>query len=128
MYLTYEKYQELGGVLSEDAFRPLCREACAQIDYYTFGRLKQDTAYSDAVQQCCYALIGILDDKHAYTSPDSAQVSSRSNNGLSESYAVVSLKDALEATGEEMAACIDTYLADETNAAGDKLLYRGAAQ
>ena len=52
MYLTYEKYQELGGALSEDVFRSLCREACAQIDYYTFGWLKQDTAYSDAVQQC----------------------------------------------------------------------------
>lgn len=128
MYLTYEEYKELGGALSEDAFRPLCREACAQIDYYTFGRLKQDTAYSDAVQQCCYALIGILDDKQAYTSPDSAQVSSRSNNGLSESYATVSLKDALEAAEEEMTACIDIYLADETNAAGDKLLYRGAVK
>lgn len=128
MYLTYEKYQELGGVLPEDAFRPLCREACAQIDYYTFSRLKQDTAYSDAVQQCCYALIGILHEKQMYTSPDSTQVSSRSNNGLSESYAVVSLKDALEAAEEEMTACIDIYLADEMNAAGDKLLYRGAAQ
>lgn len=128
MYLTYEKYRELGGVLLEDAFQPLCREACAQIDYYTFGRLKQDTAYSDAVQQCCYALIGILHEKQTYTSPDSTQVSSRSNNGLSESYATVSLKDALETAEKEMTACIDIYLADETNAAGDKLLYRGAVQ
>ena len=73
-------------------------------------------------------MIGILYEKQTYMAPDSAQVSSRSNNGLSESYATVSLKDALEAAEEQMTACIDIYLADETNAAGDKLLYRGAVQ
>ena len=126
MYLTYDEYQKRGGTLSEAAFLPLCEQACARIDYDTFGRLKQDKDHSDAVRQCCFFLIGLLEERQQYTALGHTQVSGRSNNGLSESYAVVSLGDACAASDAKIEACIDTYLADETNAAGEKLLYRGA--
>lgn len=120
MYLTYEKYRELGGVLLEDAFQPLCREACAQIDYYTFGRLKQDTAYSDAVQQCCYALIGILHEKQTYTSPVSApeksntfkarkfRVSIEVSSTEGEGGSIVKMSGNLNAVGDFVDGTFDT--------------------
>lgn len=39
MYLTYEKYQELGGELEEAPFTVLEYKSRKQIDSYTYGRL-----------------------------------------------------------------------------------------
>lgn len=64
MYLTYEEYQKLGGKLDEANFTDLQFEASTQIDYYTFGRLRND-AYEDLnyeVKYCTYKLIQLIRD------------------------------------------------------------------
>ena len=44
MYLTYDEYNTLGGqALEETAFNQLEFEARTQIDWWTFGRLKNQS-------------------------------------------------------------------------------------
>lgn len=125
MYLTYEEYISMGGVLSEAAFRPLSIAADAEIDYYTFGRLKQDGAYSDKVKWCCYQLIDILQTKQSGMDTGNKQLTSASNDGISESYSTNSAADMAMLYDSAVYDCIERYLALEENQSGVNLLYRG---
>ena len=101
MYLTYEEYIEFGGddsALDETAFENLEFEARTQIDWWTFGRLKNETTYPEAVKRCMFKLIELLDKQQKVLMVDAVDedgnikaglMAHQSNDGVSSTYNVI---------------------------------------
>lgn len=122
MYLTYDEYLTRGGTLDPAAFEQLCEFAGIMIDFYTFGRLK-GMVTSDPVKRCAMGLIGVAAKRINVT--ERPIVSGESNDGVSKSYSVPSVKDALDICDSEMMRIIRLHLLHETASDGTPLLYRG---
>lgn len=112
MYLTREEYKEMGGTMDDAAFLRFEFKARKLIDQHTFGRLKGLTEQPEAVKRLVFELIAV---EHKN---DNGILQSVSNDGYSETYAVVD--------NEQKSVClIAAYLAQEKTADGTPLLYRG---
>lgn len=133
MYLTYEEYQTMGGTLDESAFNDFEFEAEANINWYTFNRLQNDTTFPEAVKRCVYTLIKLASLKANASvvgdtgdeNVNSGAIASQSNDGVSISYNVLSASDAYKLAEDEVGNTIKKYLNGVTNELGRKLLYRG---
>ncbi len=136
MYLTYTDYQNMGGTLDETAFNDFEFEAETIINWYTFNRLKKDTTYPDELGKCMYALIKLAQEKQVALSPgESASgesvegagvtIASRSNDGVSISYNVMSAGELFKSLKDEMKETVQRYLNGVVNELGRKVLYRG---
>ena len=133
MYLSYEEYQNMGGTLDETTFNDLEFEAECKVNYWTFNRLKKEEIYPEELQRCMYKLIGLIQQVQQASAPSgdastgsvSAGIASMSNDGVSESYNVMSAADAVEQASAQIDGCIRQYLADVKNSLGQKVLYRG---
>lgn len=135
-YLTFDEYQEMGGVLDETAFNDLEFEAETYVDWYTFDRLRNETEIPDRVKKCMYHIIKLLNDQITLFSNDSGsggssddsankQIASQSNDGVSVSYNIISASEALELAKNDVNQTIKRYLQGLSNSLGRKLLYRG---
>ena len=116
-YLTYQEYEKLNGQLQEMPFNLLELEARANIDKYTFGRLKELPTQIDEVKLCVLHLIELLDSYKSMQEHDKS-ISSVTTNGYSESYNT-DTQTALKGKIKEIKAIIYTDLADTP------YLYRG---
>lgn len=135
MYLSYTEYQNMGGTLDETAFNDLAIEAESVIDWYTFNRLQKDTNYPEKLKQCMYKLIKMAQERQAAmsagessgdnTTETSAAIASRSNDGVSISYNVVSASEIFDKLKDEMGDTVKRYLNGVVNELGRKVLYRG---
>lgn len=148
MYLTYEQYQNMGGVLDETAFNDFEFEAECIINWYTFNRLKNETTLPTEVQRCMFALIRlaklkadsmVLGQQSTQTmdaegnitvSTITSAIASQSNDGVSISYNMVSATQLFQSLsprlrGGEIDNTVKMYLQDVTNSLGQKVLYRG---
>jgi hypothetical protein len=135
MYLTYAEYQTMGGKLDEATFNDFEMEAQAIIDWYTFNRLQKDTEYPDAVKNCVYRLIreaqvqqSVLMAGEPVTTggiDGTMAIASRSNDGVSVSYNVMSAKDLFGTLKSESEETVKRYLSGVVNQLGRKVLYRG---
>lgn len=136
MYLTYEEYQSMGGTLDSTAFADCEMEAEAVVNWYTFDRLKKDTTFSEDVKKCMYLLIKYIalqsnlggvsgDSDGATSSSNGAGIASQSNDGVSESYNVLSATELMENSKSKIDSIIKTGLSSVTNSLGRKVLYRG---
>lgn len=135
MYLTFTEYQNMGGTLDETAFSDFEMEAEAIIDWYTFNRLQNDTTYPEKLKQCMYRLIRLAQQRQdalslgESTSGDSseggASIASRSNDGVSISYNVMSAKDVFDTLKDDIKSTVQMYLNGVVNELGRKVLYRG---
>lgn len=136
MYLSYEEYQVMGGTLDETAFNDFEIEAETIVDWYTFNRLQNNTDYPDRLKQCMYVLIKMAQTRQAAmtagesasgesTTESTASIASRSNDGVSISYNVVSAKDIFDSLKDEMGDAVKRYLNGVVNELGRKVLYRG---
>lgn len=142
MYLTYSEYQTYGGQLGQTAFEMYEFEASAQVDFYTFNRLKKDGGFTEqseevqtAVKRCVYRLVKLLQarDTILATSGDDgtgdnvsvAGITSQSNDGVSVSYNVLSASEASSKVDTDIERTISTYLTACKNSLGQRLLYRG---
>lgn len=140
MYLTYTQYQDMGGTLDEAAFNDFEFEAEMLINWYTFNRLKKPEWTSvldtDELKKCVYKLIKLAQERQAAlttgeaTSGEStegagASIASRSNDGVSISYNVISAKDVFDTLKTEMESTVRLYLSCVVNELGRKVLYRG---
>lgn len=135
-YLTFDEYQEMGGVLDETAFNDLEFEAETYVDWYTFDRLRNETDIPDRVKKCMFHIIKLLNDQITLFSNDSGssgsssdstnkQIASQSNDGVSVSYNIISASEALELAKNDVNQTIKRYLQGLSNSLGRKLLYRG---
>lgn len=136
MYLSYEEYRNMGGMLDETAFSDFEYDARTYIDWYTFNRLENETEIPDKVKECMYHLIKILalqqellnggtSSSGSESTAGISSIASQSNDGVSVSYNVVSAKDILDDTKTEIGSLIQRYLQGVRNSLGRKLLYRG---
>ena len=135
MYLTFAEYTAYGGTItSETTFNDLEYEASSVIDWYTFGRLRNDTEFSEDVKRCDFKLISLIQEKLTAEIANPAKaseegvpagVASYSNDGVSASYNIMSAKDIIENSKAEMASVVNRYLAYTVNSLGQKVLFRG---
>lgn len=135
MYLTYEKYQTMGGTLDETTFNSICFEAQAYVDWVTFNRLQKVETMPEAVEKCMFEIIKLIQTKRLLVTPDtdnyasggsgSAHVSGMSNDGVSVTYNVMSANELLDKDLKEVRNIIRLYLQGVTNELGQNLLYRG---
>ena len=135
MYLTYEEYQNMGGALDETTFNDLEYEARTYVDRVTFRRLQGEEVIPEAVKECMYHIIRLValrlealtpqTDGVLGTSTLSVSITSRSNDGVSESYNVLSVKDIISSMDKEIDKTINRYLQGVRNSLGKRLLYRG---
>lgn len=130
-YINFPEYVALGGVLSEADFGRAYRRARAELDYRTFGRLRNEPVVSDDVKACIAELVDLCAVGYAlYSSPDGVQaVSSISNDGVSVSYATATVNDWFATVYPNKAAeIVNLYFADKRNSRGEQLTYRGCSR
>ena len=121
-YLTYGKYEELGGTLSPEDFMEAEFSARKRIDRLTDTRVRYMAAVPEAVQLCMMGLIRIEAAAGAEAQISNPTVTSFSTDGYSESYGhSLSAADAEQAMTDR----IKTDLYGETDDYGTPLLYRG---
>ncbi len=133
MYLTFSDYQNMGGTLDETAFTDLEFEAESIVDWYTFNRLQKDTTYPDRLKQCMYKLIKLAEERQQATAvgesvegdSGNAAIASRSNDGVSISYNIISASELFDKLKPEMGDVVQKYLNGVVNELGRKVLYRG---
>lgn len=136
MYLSYVEYQNMGGTLDETAFNDFEFEAEAIVDWYTFNRLQNDTTYPEKLKQCMYKLIKLAQQKQDALSLGASEdgestegsgkyVASRSNDGVSISYNIMSASEVFGTLKDETKKTIILYLNGVVNELGRKVLYRG---
>lgn len=135
MYLTFDEYTQMGGAeLEEAAFEQLEFEARSQIDWYTFGRLKNETEYPEAVKRCMFKLIELLDKQKKVMLVDALDedgnvvaglMAHQSNDGVSATYNVITGNMAVRVIQNQLNSAIQMYLQDVRNSLGRKVLYRG---
>lgn len=135
MYLSYEKYQSMGGALDEPTFNEYEFTAETVVDWYTFNRLHNETEYPAPLERLMYALIHLiqirmtaLDSNSGVTAGGTGAaggIIKQSNDGVSTEYNMLSAGDVLNASDGEVAKMIKFYLQGVMNSLGRKLLYRG---
>lgn len=84
-YLTYDKYQELGGKLEEAPFELLEYKSRKQIDKYSFGRLV-DGIPTDIKEDIELAMMNLIDFNEKNEGSISGNLASESIDGYSVSY------------------------------------------
>lgn len=134
MYLTFSEYQNMGGTLDETAFNEFEFEAESIVDWYTFNRLQNDTEYPEKLKQCVYKLISMAQERAQTMSAGetvdgeggvTSAIASRSNDGVSISYNIISASDLFDKLKNEMGETVRRYLNGVVNELGRKVLYRG---
>lgn len=124
IYLTYEEYANMGGVLDLTAFNRNIYRTCGIIDNVTHKRVEGMTKVPQNVKALCLNIVEYL----ARNATSDVVVSSRSQSagGVSET------ESYLINTKEEVQLDIDNmvvdYLMSETDDNGTPLLYRGCSR
>lgn len=122
MYLKYDDFEDMGGIVNEDSYERLEMKARMQIDRATFGRLTAMDAADipDSVKFCMYDLITAIAAEEATGGIASGRsVTAMSNDGVSLSFG----SGKSEAT--RYRGIIHSWLAGEVDACGTPLLYAG---
>ena len=136
MYLSYAEYQNMGGTLDEATFNDFEFEAEATVDWFTFNRLRKflEEEYPEALKKCMYHIIKLLMNQSilngTYAGDEEADgmalgTSSWSNDGVSQTFNVLSAKDLLDNTEKVMEQTVRKYLSNVTDQFGRRILYRG---
>lgn len=121
-YLTYARYQELGGTLSSADFAMAEFKARKRIDRMTNCRVQKMGTVPEAVTLCTYALIGLESTIGIAAQTSNPLVTSYNTDGYSESYGhLPSIAESEAHMNKVVTAC----LYGETDDNGIPLLYRG---
>lgn len=130
MYLTYDEYEDMGGTLDETTFDALYYEAESYINWVTFNRLKDDAAVPEEVKRCVFDLVNLINGKRSVliassTSTDNAAIKSMSNDGVSETYNIITPAELFTKINTEVTRTIKFYLSGVKNSKNRLVLYRG---
>lgn len=121
MYLTYERYQTMGGTLSSAAFERQEMRAGHLIRQMTHNRLEHMAELPDAVEYAAFDLIAALSEDEAN---GGKIVQSVSNDGVSVTYRAGDDPDELRGRCSRI---VRDWLGDVTDDRGVLLLYAGVA-
>ena len=121
IYLTYNEYISLGGMLDLTAFMRHIDRACGVIDNATHNRIERMKEVPQKVKPLCRDLIEYLAENNGVKVVTSK---SQSAGGVTESESY-STKTADDIYGDIQNLVYD-YMATETDDCGTPLIYRGA--
>lgn len=120
MYLTYEEYKEMGGVLDKAAFSEYVLEAELKISAETYKRIYNvDDETKDIVKACMARVIDAV--KEGSEAATKARVASFNHDGLSQSFASPTPADY----SARISGVISDFLSEQADLSGIPLLYRG---
>lgn len=122
-YLTYAKYTEWGGTLSESAFTLAEIKARARIDALTQGRVKAMEEVPEQVQAAMMEIIAVDGTYSASAQAAAPVAASFSTDGYSESYGSAESRTA--AIEKQLTASILTLLDGVTDDRGTPLTFAG---
>lgn len=122
-YLTYNEYEALGGMMSEEDFVLAEFKARSRIDRLTLGRVQNMQTVPEEVKLAMMCIMKVDSRYAADAQADSAVVSSFSTDGYSESYGGVSeqTENAQKRIDDEACQMLFGVLDDY----GVPLIYRG---
>lgn len=118
VYISYNEYKEIGGVLDETAFERNIYRACGIIDAATSGRVKAMSAVPSEVKALCRDLAEICENERT---AGIAQSRSQTAGAVSESVSYFSSAEH----SEKIKTLISDYLSEVCDDNGTPLLYRG---
>lgn len=121
MYLDFNEFENMGGMVNEDSYPRYELKARRQIQRATFGRLTDSTAaIPESVKNCMFELISaIAADDAAGGIAAGRIVTGMSNDGMSVSFANAKSETA------RYRGIIHAWLSFEVDACGIPLLYAG---
>lgn len=126
MYLTYDEYEDMGGGMDAALFPRFEAKARKRIDAMTFGRLQGENDVRECVKHCVFELVQAMHEDEANVGFSGREISSMSNDGVSVTYASGnSQTGAQNGSGARYAGIVRTWLAGETDACGNNILYAG---
>ena len=117
-YLTFDEYQNLGGVLDIAAFKRNLTRASGIIENFTFGRIEKMKEVPSNAKELCRDLV-----EYFHENLSSNHLSSRSQTagGVSESESYASFQEQ----SAKIQSLVSDYLANEKDDNGTPLLYSG---
>ena len=113
MYLSYAEYTAMGGTLDSVTFARLSFKADMMIDDASFGRCQDIFPIPDEIKELVFQLVKISE-----TDDKGGALASVSNDGYSESYAVVNNE-------QKAKSLLYYYLSNLKDAKGVPVLYKG---
>ena len=122
IYLTYDEYLEIGGIVDLTAFNRNIARASGMIDNATFCRIEKMSKVPENAKHLCRDLIEYLVRNNATDLAVTSRSQSAGAVSESESYAVKTVEEAQE----EITKMIYDYLGSCFTDDGNLLLYRGA--
>ena len=125
MYLTHTEYQAYGGSVTVSAYPRLEFQARSLVNQFTFGRLKDDTTFTEPVKRVMFELIGMISNADVSVAGYTGAITQESNDGYSISFAADSAV-TVQKISDIAEGIILRYLTGEKNAAGELLLSRWA--
>lgn len=88
MYLAFDEYKQMNGIVDEYIFPILEMEARLKLDYWTQNRITEDTI-DEKIKFCMFKIIEVLNENNTGT----GDIASYSNDGVSVSYADAKTSD-----------------------------------
>ena len=126
MYLTYDEYDEMGGIMDDVLFKRFEAKARKLIDAMTFGRLQGNMPVRESVKNCMFELVQAMHEDETNVGFSGREISSMSNDGVSVTYVTGnSQTGAQNGSGARYAGIVRTWLTGETDACGNHVLYAG---
>lgn len=122
-YLTYQQYEDWGGMLDEPAFTVAEIKARARIDALTMGRVAHMREVPEQVQVAMMDIINVDGIYSASAQAAAPVAASFTTDGYSESYGSAESRTA--AIEAQLTASIETLLNGITDDDGVPLLYAG---
>jgi hypothetical protein len=122
-YLTYAKYQEWGGTLTESAFTLAEIKARARIDALTMGRVKTMRTVPEQVQAAMMEIIAVDGTYSASAQAAAPVAASFTTDGYSESYGSAESRTAT--IEKQLTASILTLLDGVVDDHGTPLTFAG---
>lgn len=114
-YLTYDKYEELGGTVPSKSFDILEYKAEKQIDALSFGRFKNLEEYPQELEMCVYELVNMF-----YQENNAGNIASETDGN----YSVTYKSESKQETSNNVRNTIQMWLLD-TKVDGVPALYSG---
>ena len=121
IYLTYDEYLEIGGMVDFSAFNRNIDRVCGMLDNATFGRIEKMAVVPRQVRACCRELVEYLANN-----VEQGNVSSKSQSAGGVSESVSYTNKTSEDVENECANIIFDFLGSVKTDKGTPLLYRGA--
>lgn len=122
LYITFDEYLEMGGVLSNVDFLTAEASARAIVDRYTLNRIAEDFVLNKTsilyMYQLKHLMFELIQINNIYKNNN---ITSESNEGISVTYSVLKGTEKQD----EYEQLIYNYLANYSNSEGVSLLFRG---